>query len=232
MTSRIALLLLAFLVGVSELLLSQEVPESPPETSHPDEIIPIVPPTDRMTSRVAFVLDLSGSMRFSDHAGMAISFAQRILGEAGDELQVAVFAFRESYDRWPGIPHTGNGPLPPAGWTNFPGLPQMESVRDWLNKFGADGGTNPDGAIRAALTEKVETLTVVIITDGIFNGESFKEAITHGQELRNEMGLGRATVIVVGVGFESRKRKHLQEVGGAGGGFYVICKPGESKKEE
>lgn len=196
----------------------------------PDEIVPVIPPTARMTTKIAFVIDSSGSMDCGGRISMAITFAMNILGQGCDELQVAIFAFRETFVRWPGVPHEGDGKPPPKGWTCFPGVKQLNSAQSWLMNNGATGCTDPNGAMEAALAEDIANLTVVLISDGEFNGDLFKEAVAKGQSLREKKGLGKAVIIIVGIGEDSMKQEHMKEVGKKeGGGFYIVKRPGEPR---
>lgn len=195
--------------------------------AEPDLIVPIVNPTSPMTTKIAFIVDTSGSMDNGGRVEKAITFAQSIMGARTDELLVALLAFKDDYKRWPGVPHNGVGPAPPKGWTYFPGVPQLESAQKWLTAQGATGGTNPSGALREVLAEKIIDLTIVLITDGDdFDVDKFKKTIADGQRLREKQKLGKAVIFIVGTGSRAEKHKHLQDVGKSeGGGLFVIRKP-------
>jgi Mg-chelatase subunit ChlD len=231
MKTRLLTLLFLLTAGAS-LALAQDVapvesktPAAKPQ--RPPDIIELVIPGNRpMTTWIAFVVDSSGSMDNSGRMGMAIKFATDILGQGVDEMKVALLAFKGSHERWPGVPHDGLGPAPPEGWTEFPGVTQLQSAEKWLNSQGAHGITNPSSALREALAEEIEDLTVVIITDGDFNGDDFKNAVAVGQASRESRGRKKATIIVVGIGEESVKRQHMIDVGKSeGGGLFVIKRP-------
>jgi len=188
-----------------------------------------------MTTKVAFVVDTSGSMETQGRAGMAITFARSILGQEGDDLLVSMYAFKEGYAKWPGVkpdPKEARlGPPPPEGWTEFPGVPQLESAQEWLNAQGSSGGTNPIGAITAALNSSVTNLTVVLITDGEFEGTSFLAAIAACQTDRVKKKLGRAVIFIIGTGADAAKVPHLVQVAKTeGGGLHVIRRPEQQKK--
>jgi len=195
----------------------------------PDLIVNVVNPdfTKRMTTKIAFVVDASGSMDNSRRMGMALKFAQNIIGGGHDEMLVALLAFKSSHLRWPGVKHDGIGKPPPKGWAHFPGVPQLESAQAWLNAVPVEGATNPNSAMSEALAEPIRDLTVILITDGDFNGprnaESFKQTVKDAQALREKNELGRAVIIIIGISASSKKQKHLTEVAKSeGGGFYVI----------
>jgi len=206
----------------------------------PDEIVMIEAPTSAMTTNIAFIVDTSGSMDNFGRVGMAITFANSIIGRPGDQLMISLFSFKNKHTRWPGLTEKEraaaiasgeldepDGKGPPKGWTYFPGKPQLESAQKWLNGRGAMGGTNPVSALEDALAEKVDDLSIVLITDGEdFDIQAFKLAITIGQALREGNGLKRATIFVIGIGDNAHKRQHLLDVGKQeGGGMHVVRRP-------
>jgi Mg-chelatase subunit ChlD len=206
----------------------------------PDIIVPVISPTRVMTTNIAFIIDTSGSMDTGGRVGMALTFAWGILGRGGDQLQVALFSFKNTHTRWPGLTAAekvaaksagsldepvGKGPL--KGWVFFPGVPQLASAQKWLNERGTNGGTNPTSALIEALAEKVKHLTIVLITDGEeFDIPAFKKAVADGQAEREKKELGKATIFVIGTGKSAAKQQHLIDVGKSeGGGLFVIEKP-------
>lgn len=202
------------------------------------QIDTVVEPTERMTTRIAFVVDVSGSMKDVAKIGVGLGFSRSLLGREGDELEIAIYSFSDAKARWEGFPFdpSDGGKPPPPGWTYFPSVPALRAATEWLASQGAKGGTNPTGAVAAALEESVEKLTVVVITDGEFEPESFLAAIERGQAARERAGLGRAVLITVGVGQGSSAQAHLRKAGEAGGGFFYVREveePGpELPKEE
>jgi hypothetical protein len=176
-----------------------------------------------MTTKVAFVVDASGSMAGLDRIGVALGFSRSVLGSEGDELEVTIYAFQDGATRWEGFPHDGNGPPPTPGWTFFPSAQAYESATNWLRSLGAEGGTDPRAAVHSALKEVIDDLTVIVITDGEFNGDQFKQAVEDGQKARVAAGRGKAIIIVIGVGPNASKQQHLKDVGTSGlGGFYFV----------
>lgn len=205
---------------------ASDSPEAEEPEPSPGEVTSIVEPTARMTTKIAFVVDTSGSMDNTSRIGSALSFAKGIIGQQGDELLVALIAFSDSHTRWPGVKHDGIGKPPPKGWTYFPGVPQLKSAQSWLDNQSVEGGTNPVSAIIEALAEPVKDLTVVLITDGEFGVKAFKKAIKGGQANRKSLELGPAVIIVIGVGRGAKTQQHLIDVGKSErGGYYVIQPP-------
>lgn len=223
------ILLLTLLVGEAQAQCGVWVEEPEPDQAQrdPDEIVSVVAATQRMTQNIAFIVDSSQSMTNAGRMDMAIRLSQSILGQEGDELVVALFAFKATHTRWPGMPHDGAGPPPPEGWTEFPGADRLESAQQWLMAQGASGSTNPISAINEAMAEDVKNLTIVLITDGEdFDVPGFLQAVRDGQTAREARGVGRAVIVVVGIGPNSRRREHLQTVGReGGGGMYAIRPP-------
>lgn len=200
----------------------QTEPDSTQQPARVFEITTVVEATERMTTKIAFVVDASGSMANTDRVGFSIGFTRSLLGQEGDELLVAIYAFADLDSRWPGIPYDGNGPPPPDGWTFFPSVTAITDAEEWLRSQGANGSTNPVGAVKRALNEQIDQLTVLIVTDGEFYGPAFVEAIERGQQARVDGGHGRATVVVVGIGPHAISQQHLKTVGELGGGFYIV----------
>jgi Mg-chelatase subunit ChlD len=182
-----------------------------------------------MTTKIAFVVDTSGSMNNSGRVQMGITFARDLLGRPGDELLVQMFAFKSGFTRWPGVAPDPRevrlGPPPPHGWTEFPSRIAQENAQQWLTGQGANGGTNPVGAMTAALQLDQRDLTVVLITDGEFgsNVPAFLTTIEASQIAREKRGLGRATIFVIGTGPSAENEAHLGTVGRRyGGGLHII----------
>lgn len=203
---------------------SEESTEAPPETQKNIVIEPVVPQTRRMSNKVAIVADASGSMNDVARISIALGFIRYMIGHGDDHLDIAAFAFSDEFVRWPGVPYTGNGRAPPRGWTAFPSEEALDNVNSWLRAQVASGGTNPVGAMLAALREDVDDLTVMLIMDGEFDSvDAFNHAVEDGQLGRVARGRQRAIIIVVGVGPNVRKQDHLEDVGRSeGGGFYVV----------
>jgi len=229
-------------VGPAEPVSPAEPPpaEPPPPPTPSDEIVTVVPPSGPMTTNIAFIVDTSGSMDNHGRVGMAVTFANSIIGRPGDQLMVALLSFKATHTRWPGMNKSEilaaklagtwermDGPPPPKGWTYFPGVPQLASAQSWLNNRGASGGTDPVSAINEVLAETVKDLSIVLITDGEdFDVSAFTKAVVEGQSAREKSKLGRAIIFVIGIGKNSAIRQHLMDVGKAGGGgFFVVQRP-------
>lgn len=204
----------------------------------PDEVVAIIPGTARMTTRLTFVIDTSSSMSNSRRVSQAIVFARDTLGLPGDDLLVTMYAFKEAFKKWPGLAPDPSevrfGPLPPKGWTEFPGVPQQQAAQEWLSNEGASGGTNPNDAMVAAITQDMKDLTVVLITDGQFYryNATFVATIEAAQQARLKKGYRRATIFIVGTGEASVTRPHMIAAARRNGGGLHVIRPARPKQEE
>lgn len=194
--------------------------------------VPIVEPTAdfRMTRRVIFVVDVSGSMR--GKLQDAIDSVLMIASAPTDDFRVAVIAFSGSHTRWEGIPECiPHGELDAcsercilSGWAAMPD--GYRSLLDWLGGLRASGNTSPAAPLDEALREPEEELTIVFVTDGQFaeNEVPPGPAIQRAQEWRTEHGFPRAAVMVWGVGNKAWDVNALQRIAeGGGGGFWVAA---------
>lgn len=201
----------------------------------PDEVVEVARGDRRMTTKIAFVVDTSGSMDNRGRVQQGITFARDLLGRPGDELLVQMFAFKDGYERWPGLKPDPSevrfGPPPPEGWTEFPSVPALENAQQWLTDQGANGGTNPIGAMTAALRLNQRNLTVVLITDGEFGSHvaTFLTTVEALQKDREKRGLGRAVIFVIGTGPEAVEEQHLLTVGRLNGGGMHVIRPQQKK---
>ncbi len=185
-------------------------------------IVEVVPAKARMTKRVLFVVDVSGSM-----AGLKFDKASQavieIAGQPVDEMEIGLIAFDNAPSRWPGIPEKAQEGVPavPKGWAALPSKEAVDSASGWLRKINPTGGTRLIPALKSALAEDRDKLSLVIVTDGQFYQETSTKiyaALEEGQKAREAKGLGRAVVLIYGVGESNSTLKKLGELGQ--GGFY------------
>lgn len=176
----------------------------------------VVAPQARLTPRVLFVVDVSGSMKGPEFT-RALTAVRSIAAQPVDQLEFAVLAFNDGVYRWEGHP---DADAPPK-WACAPSEDAVRAAEDWLSEQGAEGDTLVIPALAAALAEERDTLSVVLVTDGGFYRETqtaVLEALTSGQKARVDRGLDEAVVVVYGVG--SRTRPVLEELGKVGKGGY------------
>lgn len=175
----------------------------------------------RLTDRIAFVVDVSGSMK--GKLDQAIDSVMMILG-GSDDCQATLYTFTDSAVRWPGRPekcrHDEGQPCTRRcvreGWARFP--ERLEEARDWLHSFQASGGTQPESAVRAALDLQVPGLVVVLVSDGEFTVEPVSVAVVQGQVKRQFMNVGEAGIMIWGAGDKARESKPLLTLAEIGGG--------------
>lgn len=207
---------------------------TPPEEEEPpvNLLRAIVAPTERMTKHVVLVIDVSGSMSGAP-LGRALSMVASLIAAPLDELQVAIIVFSGTSSRWEGVPEPDLPKPVPRLWAAFPSVPALADANAWLSKFGGAGGTNPCGALDEAIREPREELSILLITDGIFDGgpDRATAAVTAAQAAREQVGRGRAPVFVYGVGPNVAASEHLAGYAReSGGGFFVDAEPPVVKK--
>jgi len=200
----------------------------------------------RVTDRVLFVIDVSGSMD-NDKLREGIDSALLILRSPVDDFRVAAIAFTSTYSRWRGDPYcvsrnsqrssrhgvqglARKGPLltrrpcskncVPYGWASIPR--SYKKALAWLESLSGAGTTDPTAALEAALKTATRWLTVVLITDGEFNPSRPLKAIKAGQAWRKQKKLMPAPIMVWGVGSNARYSESLKKIAKLGrGGFWV-----------
>lgn len=184
-------------------------------------LVTVVEPQARLTKRIMFIVDVSGSMR-GDKFGAACKAVVGAFEQPVDELEIAVLAFNDEPRRWPGIPEEGEGGRRiPEGWAALPSREAVEKAERFLSETGADGDTLVIPALTRALAEERRELSLVLVTDGIFQRESADEvlaAFEAGQKAREERELGRVVLLAYGVGGEAPV---LRSLGAAGRGGYI-----------
>lgn len=126
------------------------------------QLTPVQPGRERMTSRVVFVVDTSGSMKTD--FGRALSAFNMISQQPVDQLEIAVIAFDDGVYRWPG--------LDGSGWAKLPDLKAVTAANAWLQQLPKLNGTKIVPALEKAFKVKKRGVTVVVISDGQFIQEN------------------------------------------------------------
>jgi Mg-chelatase subunit ChlD len=179
-----------------------------------------VQPRTPITRRVLFVVDRSGSMH-GDQFGRALACVHDMFEHASDELEVGLLAFNDATARWPGRPEPDKPRPVPQGWAALPSDEAVEAANAWLEELGAGGDTLVIPALREALAEPREQLSIVLVSDGLFGRERTDDimaTLSLGQQSRERQGLGPAIVGVYGLG---PAQKILALLGDEGQGGYV-----------
>ena len=181
-------------------------------------LVVVVQPQEPLTKHVLFVVDVSGSMR-GDKFSQACAAVLKITEQPVDEVQIAVLAFNEEATRWRGVPEDHPTRPVPVNWAALPSAEAVESASAFLAETGAGGDTLVIPALRAALAEPREQLSIVLVSDGIFQREDATDilgAVQQAQAARVEQGIGAAVLMTYGVGSESAVLRQLGQVGHGG----------------
>lgn len=180
------------------------------------ELAVVVTPSNPLSRRILFVVDTSASML--GHFPRALQAVAEVASQPTDELEIGVISFNDTVARWPGFPEDDL----PQGWARLPDLKAVESVGQWLERQGARGGTRVVPALRLALEEPRQELSVVLVTDGRFVSDEIYQLPGLVESLQGErcrQGQGPAVILVYGVG---REMEHLRELGRQGAGGYYL----------
>lgn len=179
-------------------------------------LITVVPAKKPISQHIMFVVDTSGSMK-GDKFVKAIKAVVKISEQPTDELQIAAIAFTGTTSRWKGLPEKGV----PQGWAQLPSMIAVQKAESFLVGRGAQGDTLVTPALKLALSERRKDLTIVLVTDGDFFGESDEsilKMVKERQSWRVKQGLGKANIWVYGVGVERKILSSLAKTGD--GGYY------------
>lgn len=182
----------------------------------------VVEPTKRLTSRIVLVVDVSGSMK-GRKIEQALAVVHEVMNQPLDDLEVAIVAFCEGMNRWPGWRGPKDDDLP-DGWGRLPSADTLREAQQWLNAQPANGGTNPMAALAAAVNEPRDKLSVVLISDGDFGTFNHLVAglVQGAQKARGAIGLAPAVLMVYGVGSEVAEMTWMRSLGEEGGGGLFV----------
>ncbi len=189
----------------------------------------VVPASVRLTKRLIFVVDVSGSMANGDRFAQAIGSVLLILGHKSDEQEIAAITFCGRETRWAGkpecVPHRKNEACTkrcvPANWA--PVFPKtVQSMVKWLRSHPRSGMTTPNAALTKALLEPRDQLTVILVSDGEFDEATALKAVKKAQKKRRKNGYEPAHIMVWGAGGAAKEQLALKKLAQLGlGGFWV-----------
>jgi hypothetical protein len=178
-------------------------------------IVTVIEPQARITNKIVFLVDVSGSMG-GERSLRAIEQVIEVAGQETDDIEIACITFSDETNRWP----------EDGSWRHLPDSDALVEIRTWLGDKYQGKGTPVTPAITRALTEDKKELTVVIISDGIFD-EMQDTILAHFERLqmhREEFGYGR--VVLAGVGISPPEHgdelKALVEHAGIFGAGYFL----------
>ena len=176
----------------------------------------------QLNRRVIFLYDRSGSMS-STSLTSATRFIQSIITSNVDDFEIAIIAFDDITSRWPGMPEPDSNPPIPNGWARLPSRIAIERSLTWINGLSSRGNTNVMLALRTAMVEPVDELSIVLVSDGLF-GETPQEIITileASQERRIDRDLQPVSIMAFGAIAE--KNDMLMAIGEFGQlGYYRV----------
>jgi len=174
----------------------------------------------RLTDRVIFVVDTSGSME--GLLQQAVASVQLILMSPVDGFQAGLITYSAYAIRWKGKPEHKHDPKEKCGdhcvrqgWASMPS--HYPSLMRYLLTCSADGSTDLARAIRVAMRDPCDRLTVALVTDGDVNVKEAEEAYKKGLAWRKEKKLPPVNFMVWGAGdYHREKLKELARIGGGG----------------
>jgi Mg-chelatase subunit ChlD len=208
----------------------QDLPVAPARRARRPKRIPapleVIPPKRgfRVTNRVLFVVDVSGSMQ--GQLQEAVENVLLIVQTPTDDLQVGLITFNHQAIRWKGketpCKHAGkhSAKCVRPGWARVPD--HYRAFLSYLTAFSAGGMTVPAHALAWALADPEELLTIVLVTDGDFSAKATVKSIASGQAWRRKHKMAPAQIMVWGVGPDAKQNKALRElVSKTRGGLWV-----------
>lgn len=133
---------------------------SPVSAQEMEMVIP--PRRDQITKNIHLIIDYSGSME-PEEIRMAVNQAIMIAGQPGDEFNVAITVFGQDYVRMEILDEECElGP----NWMAMPSQDHLDTIIDFLGSVAInDNSTLAEEAVRAAINEEIDDLTVIIISD-------------------------------------------------------------------
>lgn len=198
-------------------------PIPPPPRISPLEIIR-AKKNFRLTKRVIFVIDTSGSMKDYGRLVQAIQSSYLIINWGQDDFHAAVITFTDSFTRWAGVQEKCKHPksekcnetCDKPGWTKIPTY-LMETV-SYLLSLSGDGLTVPGPALKAAIEDREEETTIVFVSDGSFSGDRVVSTIEAAQKVRKARGQQPVPIMVWGAGDSAKDEESLKRIAKVGGG--------------
>ena len=161
-----------------------------------------------LTRRVAFVIDVSGSMR-----GEPISLGKReiltILSLFADDGYFKIYAFDEEVREFR------------SDWTPLPDREAVTEAAEWLSQFSGSGNTALASGVISALKNEAEELAIVLVTDGEPTGDeaAHRASVSTANKKRDTP----VPIHVIGVfELEPRGDEFLSRVATENSGAYVV----------
>lgn len=161
----------------------------------------VVPQEKRLTNRMVFLVDVSGSMSGNDYKE-AVTLIDGIVSQQTDDFKIKVIAFNGGYQEWQ------------KKWEPFPSANGRKKLLKWLKGLKITGVTDPTPALKKALTYKEKNKSLVLVSDGFFHHAAF-EKVWKKKKL---------TLATLGVGIRAKTNTTMKHLGKIGKGGYFIRK--------
>jgi Ca-activated chloride channel homolog len=170
----------------------------------------------RIPRDVTVVVDVSGSMS-GDKMDQARRAVHQLLGTLSAVDRLRLIAFSNRVQPWR------------SGWTPAT-REELRRAREWADDLRAEGGTDINAALEAALraeTPESRLPIIIFMTDGLpTNGETRVDRIVAMAEARR----GRARIFAFGVGYDVNTHL-LDQLGSATRGTAQYVRPNEDVEE-
>lgn len=176
----------------------------------------VVAPRDgfRVTQRVVFVIDVSGSMDLPHLIDGSMQAVNVFLGDDAEDLEFAIFTFTDGWSRWFGYP----APDLPHGWARLPNARALKNARAFVAGARRSGDTCPAKALRAAYLEARPDTTIVMVTDGEFLPGPSEQLLEYEAGRCAEAGEEMAPLVILKVGPQAGNAGALAALALRGGG--------------
>ena len=156
-------------------------------------LVTVVEAPEPITNKMLFVIDRSGSMRdYKLEDG--ITAITSMLKEPTDDARFGLIAFNGEAIRWEGIQEEEC----PKGWALLPSVEAVEKATKWMGDLTVKGTTVLLPAMALALGDPTEDLSVILISDGLYNQE-ITEALIGSIALLQAKRKNPARIFVIGV---------------------------------
>ena len=178
----------------------------------------VVPSTSPLSKKVIFIVDISGSMGQDDNLSRAFRFFTTTANAPVDAFDMQVFAMGSSCYHFS------------KDWVKMPDEEEVKKCLAWLKTFDGRQSTNAVDCFKEALRVKEKSISIVIISDGLFDNIESTAKTVLDEQTRRTKEYGRALIACFGVGENAEKSSSLIDLGRTwGGGFYAEVRVDEKK---